>query len=118
MTNNDYNGQAKWDWIQLLTNVLQDRAAVGDHIKRYGWHNLPAAYQRNYPDRDPTTTGYGLTASAGQRPCIRLFGKQYSKPHPLTGICWFLSGHTQQTLTHHVLHTPATMHTARQTGRQ
>lgn len=50
---NDYNGQAKWDWIQLLTNVLQDRAAVGMHIKRYGWHNLPGMYQLQYPDQNP-----------------------------------------------------------------
>ena len=36
MIDNDYNGHAKWDWMETLRNVLRERALVGLHIQRYG----------------------------------------------------------------------------------
>lgn len=50
---NDYDGFARWDWMESLASVLSDRGMVGEHIKKYGWDDLPYSYKEAYPDRNP-----------------------------------------------------------------
>lgn len=52
MTNNEYDGIARWNWVRTLRTALRDRAIIGLHIERYGWDDLPADYKLNYPERD------------------------------------------------------------------
>ena len=49
----DYDGHARWDWMQTLASILVERSNVGEHIKTYGWDGLPSSYQVAYPDRNP-----------------------------------------------------------------
>lgn len=49
---NDYDGFARWDWMQTLASVLSDRGMVGEHIEKYGWDDLPPSYKHAYPDRN------------------------------------------------------------------
>ena len=53
MITNDYNGQARWDWMCTLIQVLSDRAMVGKHIKLYGWDQLPRNYRDAHPNQNP-----------------------------------------------------------------
>ena len=52
MTNYEYCGFNRWDWMEDLAKVLDDRASVGNHIRSYGWDALPNDCKERYPDRD------------------------------------------------------------------
>jgi hypothetical protein len=49
----NYDGFARWDWMQTLAEVLGERGMVGDHIARYSWDELPDSYKAQYPDPNP-----------------------------------------------------------------
>lgn len=74
MSNYDYCGYARWDWMETLRNVLRDQALVGIHILRYGWDDLPPEYKARYPERNHNKyrIWYGReTDNAPMHPAIR-----------------------------------------------
>jgi hypothetical protein len=49
----DYCGFNRWDWMESLAAILVRRAAVGNHIRRWGWDELPTEYKNDYKDPNP-----------------------------------------------------------------
>jgi hypothetical protein len=49
----NYDGFARWDWMQTLAEVLNERGMVGDHLTRNSWESMPDSYKAQYPDPNP-----------------------------------------------------------------
>jgi hypothetical protein len=49
----DYDGFARWDWMQTLAEVLNERGMVGEHLTRNSWDSMPDSYKARYPDPNP-----------------------------------------------------------------
>lgn len=74
MTHANYCGFDRWDWMETLTTVLRERALVGNHIRNYGWDDMPAVYKERYPDPNPDnyrTWFRRETDNAPMHPAIR-----------------------------------------------